>query len=125
MSRDWYQDIQDLVRLFDQYEGKRPHNPPDDVINFRMCLIREEIQETLDAMLEHDLPKVADGIVDSIVVLLGAAVAYGMDVRPIWNEVFKANMLKVSGPIREDGKRLKPSGWKPPDIKKILSEQGG
>ena len=29
-------------------------------------------------------------------------------------------MAKVGGPIREDGKRLKPEGWEPPNITKVL-----
>ena len=125
MSKDWYQDIVDLNKAYGHYIGKRPHIPPFEVVDLQSNLVKEEIQETFDAILEKDLPKIADGIIDSIVVLLGLAVVYGIDVGPIWEEVHKANMSKVDGPVREDGKRLKPSEWKPPDVEKILKEQGG
>jgi hypothetical protein len=40
----------------------------------------------------------------------------GLDLRPFFTMVHHANMLKTTGPIREDGKRLKPEGWMAPDI---------
>lgn len=42
-----------------------------------------------------------------------------VDLEPFWLEVVRANMAKVGGPIREDGKRLKPAGWTPPDHEAI------
>jgi len=80
------------------------------------------VKETLDAMSENDLVEIADGIVDSIVVLLGAAAAYGLPMRSLWDEVHKTNMAKKGGPKRKDGKVLKPKEWKPPQIEKILEE---
>lgn len=32
-------------------------------------------------------------------------------------------MDKLHGPIREDGKRLKPEGWRAPDIEGLIKEQ--
>jgi hypothetical protein len=32
-------------------------------------------------------------------------------------------MAKVGGPVRPDGKKLKPEGWQPPDIAGILRAQ--
>lgn len=40
----------------------------------------------------------------------------GVDLRPFYREVHRTNMHKLTGPIREDGKQLKPEGWKPPRI---------
>jgi predicted HAD superfamily Cof-like phosphohydrolase len=71
-----------------------------------------------------DLPALADGIVDTIYVLIGTAIAAGFDLAPVWDEVQRANMAKVDGPVREDGKRLKPPGWRPPDIEGVLRRQG-
>lgn len=34
-------------------------------------------------------------------------------------------MLDADGPVREDGKRLKPDGWTPPDIKGVLERVTG
>jgi predicted HAD superfamily Cof-like phosphohydrolase len=30
-------------------------------------------------------------------------------------------MEKLDGPIRADGKKLKPEGWKPPDIQGLMN----
>lgn len=41
--------------------------------------------------------------------------AWNIPLRPFWDEVQRANMDKVGGAVREDGKRLKPPGWRPPN----------
>lgn len=123
-EQSWYQDVVDFHRANNAYIGERPAVPPLEVYKLRRVLIDEEVGEVLDAMFQDDLVGVADGIADSIVVLLGTAISYGIDIRPIWNEVHRANMVKAGGPRRADGKVLKPEGWKPPDIKSVLIEQG-
>lgn len=125
MSQDWYQDIVDFHREVQQEDVKIcPHIPVDRSITLlREDLIEEEINETIEGLVADDLVKIADGIVDSIVVLIGTAIAYGIDLRPIWDEVHKTNMAKKGGPLRKDGKRLKPEGWKPPQIAEILKRQ--
>lgn len=40
----------------------------------------------------------------------------GVNLSPFFKEVHRTNMHKLSGPKREDGKQLKPPGWKPPRI---------
>lgn len=45
-----------------------------------------------------------------------ASQAIGVDLRPFFKEVHRTNMNKLKGPKREDGKQLKPEGWKPPRI---------
>lgn len=65
--------------------------------------------------------EVIDAVVDTIVVVFNTLNSMGVDIMPFFNEVQRANMSKIGGPIREsDGKRLKPPGWRPPDIKRIL-----
>lgn len=90
----------------------------------RKRLIEEEVGETIKALDADDLPGVADGIADSLYVLIGTAVAAGIDLHPVWREVQRANMDKRHGPVRADGKRLKPEGWRPPDITGVLMAQG-
>jgi predicted HAD superfamily Cof-like phosphohydrolase len=65
-------------------------------------------------------PEMIDSLCDLLYVTYGAAVAMGIDLDPFWEAVHASNQAKVSGPIREDGKRMKPEGWKPPDIASIL-----
>ncbi len=125
-GRDWYKDIVDFHRevMLDKFSyPDKPHLPKSKYVTLRHKLVKEEMEETLEGIATGSLEKIADGIADSIVVLLGTAVTYGIDMRPIWKEVVKHNMAKKDGPVREDGKKLKPVGWKHPDIKKLLEEQ--
>ncbi len=122
---DWYKDICDFhTEVMGDSFPTKPYVPNENLVKLRKSLILEEIGETLKAMDENNLVEFADGITDSIVVLLGAAITYGIDIRPVWDEVHKTNMAKKDGPIREDGKKLKPEGWVRPDIRKILIAQG-
>jgi predicted HAD superfamily Cof-like phosphohydrolase len=45
----------------------------------------------------------------------------GIDLRPYFREVHRTNMWKLKGPKREDGKQLKPEGWKPPRIETMYN----
>jgi predicted HAD superfamily Cof-like phosphohydrolase len=124
VSKDWYADIQEFHKVVMQDDFKStPHQPSFKSWSLRYTLVKEEMEETLDAIDKANLVEVADGIVDSMVVLLGTAVTCGIDIRPIWDAVHRANMAKKDGPMREDGKRLKPVGWKPPDIKSEIERQ--
>jgi len=124
MSKDWYQDIEEFHKeVMEDDFSTSPHIPSSKYSKLRQVLIKEEMEETLDAILKEDLVELADGICDSIVVLLGTAVTYGIDIRPVWDEVHRTNMAKKKGILREDGKRLKPDDWEPPDIAGILQEQ--
>jgi predicted HAD superfamily Cof-like phosphohydrolase len=73
-----------------------------------------------------DLVGIADGIADSVYVLVGTALEYGIPLDRVWGAVHSANMAKVdpvTGKVRKrfDGKVLKPDGWKRPDIAAILA----
>jgi len=127
MSKDWYTNVKDFHEqvVLDNFP-KQPYIPEKQLKLLRGELIIEEISETLDAMDKDDIVKIADGICDSIVVLIGTAITYGIDLRPVWDEVHKSNMLltlKKDGKLRKDGKMLKPKGWKSPDIESIIKEQ--
>jgi predicted HAD superfamily Cof-like phosphohydrolase len=90
----------------------------------RWDLIAEESRETIQAIASQNLPQAVDGLVDLIYVCLGAAVAWGVDLEPMFNEVHRTNMAKEGGGSRADGKVLKPAGWTPPDIAGELKRQG-
>ena len=86
----------------------------------RAQLIEEEAAETCAAIRRDDLVEAIDGLCDLLCVTYGAAVEFGINLAPFWDEVHRTNMAKRGGPMREDGKRLKPDGWTPPDIAGIL-----
>lgn len=87
----------------------------------RSRLIIEEASELMGAIAHSDLIGIADGIVDLIYVTVGAAHEFGLPLDELWDEVHRSNMAKVGGPIREDGKVLKPAGWRPPDVAGVVA----
>jgi predicted HAD superfamily Cof-like phosphohydrolase len=68
----------------------------------------------------ESLVEVIDGLCDIVYVALGTAATFGVDLDPFFREVQRSNMAKAGGERREDGKRLKPPGWTPPEIERIL-----
>lgn len=127
-------DVEDFHRALDVPIGGSPaiRRP-----GFRASLIAEEVQETLEAITgervwiqfsddeeasdARDLVAAIDGMCDILCVVYGTAVEFGVDLAPFWDEVHRTNMAKQGGPVRADGKRLKPEGWQPPDIAGILA----
>ena len=91
----------------------------------RAELIREEAQETVDAILRGDLVGALDGLCDLLAVTYGTAAEFGVDLAPFWDEVHRSNMAKAGGPVRDDGKALKPVGWTAPDIAGVLAVEAG
>lgn len=128
-----FQDLQQFHSFFDvdqAWAGAMRVHP--QVIELRAKLIKEEVAAelfpALNKLMQHASPEniteVADALVDSVYVLLGTAVALDLPWQELWDEVHRSNMAKVhsDGSIkrREDGKILKPEGWKPPDLHTII-----
>lgn len=81
-------------------------------------LIREEVQELEDATCQEEQ---LDALTDILVVTIGAIHSMGADGEGAWQEVMRTNFAKIdelTGKVRkrEDGKVLKPEGWKPPNL---------
>ena len=88
--------------------------------------IQAKVRKDLDAPVvsSTDLPKLADALADIDYVVEGTRIAFGIHGQDVAEEVHRANMAKLGGPRREDGKILKPEGWTPPDIEGVLRSQG-
>jgi len=76
-----------------------------------------ETDEVRDAWVE-----VIDAMCDMIVTIHNTSNAMNLDLEPFFDEVHRTNMLKRGGPLDSKGKRLKPPGWMPPRLRKILDE---
>jgi predicted HAD superfamily Cof-like phosphohydrolase len=125
MSRDWFEDVLEFHRkLAPQVVRPMPAVPPSrEEQDYCLGFIEEELAETCKAMRAGDLPEVADGLADLIYVAIRAALIWGIDLRPVWDEVHRVNMQKMGGATREDGKVTKPPGWMPPEIARVLAQQ--
>jgi predicted HAD superfamily Cof-like phosphohydrolase len=114
---------------------ERPSLPPPDRLAFRQKLIDEEYgevtavcqrilrqngRETADSQL---LAELAHELCDLLYVTYGALLACGLDADAVFAEVHRANMQKVSGPRRADGKVLKPPDWQPADVAAVINTQ--
>lgn len=117
-------DWQSMVREFNVKFGATVGNGPAiRDADLRASLIEEEAKETVDAIKAGDLVAAVDGLCDLIYVAVGAAVAFGVDLAPLFSEVHRSNMAKDGGAKRPDGKILKPHGWRPPRIAELLADQ--
>lgn len=102
--------------------GDRPALPRKELVALRLVLIDEELAELRAAIGIGDVVAVADALADLLYVTYGASITFGIDVRPILEEVHRANMAKLGGGTRADGKVLKPDGWQPPDLAPLLEQ---
>jgi predicted HAD superfamily Cof-like phosphohydrolase len=92
----------------------------------RSRLILEETAELLEALSQNDLEGVADALVDLDYVVLGSGVTWGVNMNELHDEVHRANMAKFPGgkaTLDENGKVIKPKGWKAPDVEGTLKTQ--
>jgi predicted HAD superfamily Cof-like phosphohydrolase len=88
-------------------------------------LIDEEHQELLEATLSDDRVEQLDALIDILVVTIGAIHSMGADAEGAWKEVMNTNFAKIdkeTGKVRkrEDGKVLKPLGWKAPQLAQFV-----
>ena len=91
-------------------------------------LISEEHQELLEATLSDDRVEQLDALIDILVVTIGAVHSMGADAEGAWKEVMQTNFAKIdhaTGKVRkrEDGKVLKPLGWKGPELGQFLNKE--
>ena len=118
MSTDVFGDIDKFHKACDQ-------EPSPQMYGTYLTLIQEEISELWAAVKAEDRVEQLDALVDILVVTVGAIRAGGMDGEGAWREVMATNFAKIdpdTGKVRkrEDGKVLKPEGWKAPELEKFL-----
>jgi predicted HAD superfamily Cof-like phosphohydrolase len=87
-------------------------------------LIIEEVEEFWKAVEASDDVEEIDACFDMMWVIIGYMKSRGWDCEQIWDEGAKSNLSKidpVTGLVnrRDDGKILKPEGWKPPNFTKF------
>jgi len=108
-----------------------PHLLNIEAVAFRLKFLHEELEELEAAVTDGNLPEIADALVDLVYVALGTAHLYGLPWQDLFDEVQYANMQKEraasDGSNSKRGSSLdviKPPGWEPPDIEKVLTRNG-
>lgn len=73
-----------------------------------------------------DIVGVVDGCCDVSVVTIGTLSAFGVIDAPLLEAIDESNLAKFEGDAHKDenGKWIKPSDWKAPDILQLLIDQG-
>jgi predicted HAD superfamily Cof-like phosphohydrolase len=97
----------------------------EDQYNMYLGLIEEEHKELQMAIDAFDRVEQLDALIDILVVTIGAIHSAGMDAEGAWKEVMNTNFAKIdkdTGLVRkrEDGKVLKPLGWKSPELAQFI-----
>ena len=89
-------------------------------------LIEEEYNDEFKtALANNDRVEQLDALIDILVVTIGAIHSGGFDAEGAWKEVMNTNFAKIdseTGKVRkrEDGKVLKPTGWKSPELAQFI-----
>ena len=98
--------------------------PDKKIVQLRIDLIQEELNELKDAITSNDIIEVADALTDILYVTYGAGHSFGINLDKCFDEVQDSNMSKLDEnkqPIySENGKVMKGPNYYPPNLKKII-----
>ena len=112
----------------DTFQQACDQEPSEANYKMYLDLIREETDELEEAIQDNDKVEQLDALVDILVVTMGAIRSAGWDSEGAWKEVMDTNFAKINpdtGKVRkrEDGKVLKPEGWKAPELAQFIGKQ--
>jgi predicted HAD superfamily Cof-like phosphohydrolase len=114
-----------FMKTFGQEVKDKSSFSTDKINKLRIDLIKEELDELIEAMKNKDLLEVADALTDILYVAYGAGHAFGIDLDKCFNEVQNSNMSKLDDngkPIyNEMGKVMKGPNYFKPDLSKFVN----
>ena len=113
------------------FNGAQPLDPEDELLDLKRRHLQEELDEFLQGYALNDHAQMADALVDLVYVAMGFAQVMGYPWQEIWDAVQKANMSKRRAHADgHDSKRassfdiVKPPGFVPPPVARILKQHG-
>ena len=113
-----------FMKTFGQEVKSKPSFSSDKINKLRINLIKEELDELIEAMNKKDLVEVADALTDILYVTYGAGHAFGINLDDCFEEVQNSNMSKLDKdgkPIYNDkGKVMKGPNYFKPDLSKFI-----
>ena len=116
------------VQMFMLASGQSLNTNNEEQSQLYHHLINEEYNEFIKARNENDDVETLDAGFDMMWVIIGYMLSKGYDVENAWDEGAKSNLAKIdsaTGKVikRDDGKVLKPDGWKKPDFSKFTCKR--
>ena len=116
--------VKTFMNTYGQEVKNTPEFPDSKIVQLRIDLIQEELNELKEAINNNDIIEVADALTDILYVRYGAGHSFGVDLDSCFNEVQNSNMSKLGDdgkPIyNESGKVMKGPNYFKPNIKKII-----
>lgn len=118
-----FDDTREFALKFGLISGnEKPHITKN--IQIRLDHLKEELDETIEAVKNDDLIEVIDGLIDLMYIASGTLDMCGIKSQLHWNEVQRANISKKRGVNKKRGHNvdvIKPDGWIEPNHQKILN----
>ena len=119
-----FESVKKFMETFGQEVKQKATFPGEKIINLRLGLIEEELQELKSALADKNLVEVADALTDILYVTYGAGHAFGINLDKCFQEVQNSNMSKIGSdgkPIyNENGKVMKGPKYFEPDLTKFV-----
>ena len=119
-----FEKVGTFMKTFGQDVKQSPAFSTDAINELRLSLIKEELDELIEAMNKKDLVEVADALTDILYVTYGAGHAFGINLDDCFEEVQNSNMSKLDKdgkPIYNDkGKVMKGPNYFKPDLTKFI-----
>jgi len=120
-----FRKVEVFMKTFGQEVKANPSFSTEKINKLRIELIKEELEELVEAMKNKNLLEVADALTDILYVTYGAGHALGVDLDKCFDEVQNSNMSKLDEngkPIyNETGKVMKGPNYFKPDLSKFVS----
>jgi predicted HAD superfamily Cof-like phosphohydrolase len=117
--------VKAFMNTYGQDIKEKASFPEDSIVQLRVDLIEEELNELKEAIKNNDIVEVADALTDILYVTYGAGHSFGVNLDKCFDEVQRSNMSKLGedgNPIYNDsGKVMKGPNYSVPDLKKIIA----
>ena len=114
-----------FMKTFGQNVKQSSSFSSEKINSLRVSLIKEELDELIEAINKKDLVEVADALTDILYVTYGAGHAFGINLDECFEEVQNSNMSKLDNngkPIyNDDGKVMKGPNYFKPDLSKFVN----
>ncbi len=116
--------VKTFMSTYGQDVNEKASFPENKIVQLRIALIEEELNELKQAIKNNDIVEVADALTDILYVTYGAGHSFGINLDRCFDEVQKSNMSKLGDdgkPIYNNyGKVLKGPNYFAPNLKKII-----